>query len=83
MPDALCLLFQIDVEVNMVFNLIVFRVRTFLDCLTSRASFALFIVTKIGSTKHPRLLKDPIGKLSAELHIIFILNHDFVSAYLR
>ena len=60
MPDALRLLFEIDVEVNMVFNLIVFRVRTFLDCLTSRASFTLFIVTKIGSTKHPRLLKDPI-----------------------
>ena len=61
MPDALRLLFKIDVEVNMVFNLIVFGIRAFLDCLTSGASFAFLIVTKIGSTKHPRLLKDPIG----------------------
>ena len=60
MPDTLCLLFEIDVEVNMVFNLIVFWVRALLNCLASGASFIFFIVTKIGCTKYPRLLKDPI-----------------------
>ena len=60
MPDTLCLLFEINVKVNMVFNLIVFGVRALLNCLASGASFIFFIVTKIGSSKHPRLLKDPI-----------------------
>lgn len=80
MPLPISLLIQVDIELHMVLNLVVFRVGwAFCGC----TPFTSLIVPEVGGAEHSTLLEDPIDQLLAELHVSWILGHELVTAHLN
>ena len=82
MPHAISLLLEVDIELNVVFNLIVLWIGAFLDGLISFASLTFLVVAQVTSSQDTRLLEDPACQLLAELEIGFILSHYLIAAHL-